>query len=138
MIAHSACPACGITTGANVKVCFHKLRKRKRHSHFPSSTILTRPLHAGHVDGGASALAALRALQLLLQPLQLEDQRALLRAQRLQHGLLLDQRLRQLVQSTLQLRLAAAAQRLIGQLPGQSAERAQEEVMVRDGTWSVQ
>ena len=66
----------------------------------------------------AAGCSSLGVLQLLLQPLQLEGQRALLRAQRLQHGLLLDQRLRQLVQAALQLHLAAAAQSLIGQLAG--------------------
>ena len=72
-----------------------------------------------HVDGlPAAGCPSLGVLQLLLQPLQLEGQRALLRAQRLQHGLLLDQRLRQLVQAALQLHLAAAAQSLIGQLAG--------------------
>ena len=76
-----------------------------------------RPLQAAHVDGLPSAgPRPLRALQLLLQPLQLKQQRALLCAQSLQHGLLLDQRLRQLVEAVLQLRLAAAAQSLIGQL----------------------
>ena len=66
----------------------------------------------------AARRPSLGALQLLLQPLQLEGQGALLRAERLQHGLLLDQRLRQLVQTALQLHLAAAAQSLIGQLAG--------------------
>lgn len=60
-------------------------------------------LDVAHVDGLAPCLPPLDALQLLLQTLQLEDQGALLCAQSLQHRLFLDQRLRQLVQSALQL-----------------------------------
>lgn len=78
---------------------------------------VTRPLDAAHVDGGApGARTPLGFLELLLQALQLEDQWAFLCAQSLQHGLLLDQRFSQLMQAVLQLRLATAAQRLVGQL----------------------
>ena len=73
-------------------------------------------LEAAHVDGRPSTLSSLSVLQLLLQTLQLEDQGAFFCAQSLQHGLLLDQRLCQLVESILQLCLAAAAESLVGQL----------------------
>ncbi|TNN64168.1 hypothetical protein EYF80_025666 [Liparis tanakae] len=72
-----------------------------------------RMIRTAHVDGRPSALSSLGVLQLLFQPLQLKDQGAFLRAQSLQHRLLLDQRLRQQVETILQLRLAAAAESLV-------------------------
>lgn len=72
-------------------------------------------LEAADVNGLTSALTSLSVLQLLLQTLQLEHQRALFRAQRLQHGLFLDQCLGQLVETVLQLGLAVA-NRLVRQL----------------------
>lgn len=73
----------------------------------------TCPVHGGHVDVRAAALASLHALQLLLEPLQLEDEGTLLRAQSLQHGLFLDQSLGELMQTAFELCLAAA-QSLVG------------------------
>lgn len=78
--------------------------------------MLTWSLHGSHVDVRATALASLDTLELLLQPLQLEDEGALLGAQGLQHCLFLDQCLSQLVQAPLQLRLTTATQSLVGQL----------------------
>lgn len=72
-------------------------------------------LQAAHVDGLPSTLSSLSVLQLLLQTLQLEDQGAFFRAESLQHRLLLDQRLCQLVETILQLCLAVA-NGLVGQL----------------------
>lgn len=83
-------------------------------------------VHGCHVDVRAATRASLHALQLLLKTLQLEDERALLRAQSLQHGLFLDQSLGELMQTTFELCLAAAAQSLIGQLENEGRKERKE------------
>lgn len=84
------------------------------------NSLTTKPhtwsLKTAHVDGGPSTRSSLSALQLLFQTLQLKEQGAFFCSQSLQHRLLLDQRLRQLVETILQLGLAAAAESLVGQL----------------------
>lgn len=66
-------------------------------------------VNSRHIDGRPSAPSSSGQFHLLLEALQLEDQRVLLSAEALQHGLLLDEGLCQLMESTLQLSLAAIA-----------------------------
>lgn len=58
-------------------------------------------VNSRHVNRRPVATASRGRVHLLLQALQLEDEGVLLRAQALQHGLLLDERLCQLMESIL-------------------------------------